>query len=168
MSKFIPLIKYVILTIKHKYFVLVAGIRIGVPLYLLLMHDMSKFLPSELPHYAKQFFGSKDDPIGFILCWTHHQNRNPHHWEYWIPRTGHNRCDPPYKDMFPIDIPDKYIREMVADWIGASRAYEGKYPDRNWQWLKNNFKDIRVSPSTRNRIMSHIYKAIPDIHFRGK
>ena len=139
---------YFLLTIKHKWFVFLAGLKVKAPLLRLLTHDLSKFFPKELPHYQRQFFGAKDDPAGFIACWVHHQNRNDHHWEYWIPRTGHNRCAPPYPDGEPIPMPDGALREMVADWLGAGRAYNGKWPDKTWPWLNENIQQIRLHPKT--------------------
>jgi hypothetical protein len=115
------------------------------------MHDLSKLTPAELPHYGRQFFGDKSDPYGFICCWLHHQNRNRHHWEYWIPRTGHNRCTPPYPDGVPVPMPERCVREMVADWMGASRAYGGKWPVKGeWHWFNDNYAEIKknVNPQT--------------------
>lgn len=150
MKNVIPTLKYLVLTLKHRWFVFVAGIGLRVPLWRLLTHDLSKFLPSELPHYGRQFFGSKDDGEGFIRTWTRHQNRNDHHFEYWIPRTGHNRCTPPYRDNEPIPMPEDAVLEMVADWMGASRAYEGVWPrPGRWPWLAAHFREIRVHEDTR-------------------
>ncbi|MBA7619036.1 hypothetical protein ES703_26368 [subsurface metagenome] len=150
--------RYFFLTIKHKWFVFLAGLKVGVPIWRLITHDLSKFLPSELPHYNRQFFGKADDPEGFIKCWVKHQNRNDHHWEYWIPRTGHNRCNPPYKDNEPIEMPEDAIREMVADWLGASRAYEGKWPTKDsWSWFKNNFHKVRLHKITREKVESIMF-----------
>lgn len=135
--------KYLWLTLKHKWFVLLAGRRTRAPLWRLLIHDWTKLTPMELPHYQRQFFGKTDDPAGFVRCWLHHQNSNPHHWEYWIPRTGHSHCSTPYPDNEPIPMPEWAIREMVADWLAAGRAYEGKWPDVNdWRWLQQNFLRI--------------------------
>ena len=147
--------KYFFLTIRHKWFVFIAGRKIGVPLLRLIKHDWSKFMPSELPHYQRQFFGKADDPLGFIICWIRHQNRHEHHWEYWIPRTGHNRCNPPYPDNKPIPMPINAIKEMAADWLGASRAYEGQFPKslREWGWFNGNFKDINIHTETRTMIL---------------
>ena len=153
-SNLIPITKYFLLTCKHKYYVFLAGRRIGVGLIRLLLHDISKFYPTELPHYGRQFFGKADQPYNFIHCWLKHQNRNTHHWEYYIPRTGHDRCDPPYQDNQPIPMPEQSIREMVADWIGASCAYEGKWPEKNnWWWFNNRFDKIKVHENTRKRIL---------------
>lgn len=144
--------KYFWLIWRHKWFVFLAGLKTKAPLWRLIVHDWSKFLPSELPHYQRQFFGTADQPHKFIECWTKHQNRHPHHWEYWIPRTGHNRCDPPYEDNKPIAMPWWAVREMVADWMGASRAYEGKWPKDGWPWYWNNREKIRVTDITQLRI----------------
>ena len=143
--------KYFVLALKHKAFVFWAGLATKAPLWRLLIHDWTKLLPCELPHYSRQFFGKADDPGGFIRCWVHHQNSHPHHWEYWIPRTGHNRCDPPYQDNMPIPMPEWAVKEMVADWIGASRAYDGRWPKNgNWPWLMKAFPKMRLHPQTRN------------------
>ena len=153
---------YLWLTCKHKWFVLVAGLTMvgGVPLWRLLLHDWTKLTPSELPHYQRQFFGKADDPEGFVRCWLHHQNRNAHHWEYWIPRTGHTRCAPPYPDDQPIPMPGWAWREMVADWMGASRAYEGHWPaPGTWTWLKKNYGKVRprLHPWTRVNVDCWLY-----------
>ena len=143
---------YLWLTIKHKWFVLYAG-REFCSLWRLIKHDWTKFLTSELPHYQRQFFGKKDDPEGFIRAWIHHQNSNDHHWEYWIPRTGHNRCTTPYPDNMPIPMPMAACEEMVADWLGASRAYTGKWPTNDdWPWMKENASKLRLHDDTRYRL----------------
>ena len=157
--------KYFWLTLKHKWFVIVAGRKINCPLWRLLTHDLSKLFPSELPHYQRQFFGDGDDPQCFIHCWVHHQNRNDHHLEYWIPRTGHNRCSPPYPDNEPIPMPDDAILEMVADWLGASRAYEGKWPvPGEWDWFNKNIGRIVVHESTMRGVdvaLSNYWRKLP-------
>ena len=147
-------IKYAMLTIKHKWFVFLAGLKLGVPVWRLIIHDWSKFLPSELPHYGKQFFGKANDSLGFTICWLKHQNRHPHHWEYWIPRTGHSyNTDDPYGDNEPLPMPFWAIKEMIADWMGAGRAYEGKWPDfNNWVWGKQHLPKIVITGCTRTTI----------------
>lgn len=131
--------RYAWLTIKHKWFVFVAGISLGVPLWRLMLHDWTKFLPWNLVAYNRQFFGKADRPEQFVRAWLRHQNAHDHHWEWWIPRTGHNRCQPPYPDTEPLPMSVAAVREMVADWMGASRAYEGRWPTAaNWPWLRSH------------------------------
>lgn len=142
-----PSWKYFKLTLKHKWFVLLAGRKIGVPFFHLLIHDWSKFLPSELPHYGRQFFGDANRPYDFAVCWARHQNRNEHHWEYWVPRSGHTKGG--YHNNEPLAMPEVAAREMVADWMGASRAYEGKWPDyQNWKWVKENVPKMHLHKDT--------------------
>ncbi len=149
----IPIIKYALITIRHKWFVLRAGLRVGAPLWNLIIHDWSKFTPAELPHYGRQFFGDGADPDGFGRCWLHHQNFHPHHWEYWIPRTGH------YAGGFaagqPVRMPEAYLREMVADWLGANRGYEGQWPTSldGWEWFSNKFDGLDLHPDTRQGVL---------------
>lgn len=156
--------KYLILTLKHKWFVFLAGLKTKAPLWRLVIHDLSKLTPIELPHYNRQFFGKADQPDKFIECWIHHQNSNPHHWEYWIPRTGHNRCNPPYPDNVPIPMPEWAVREMVADWIGASRAYGGKWPTKdNWPWFTKNFTS-KIEGRCHNLTVHRIYKILREVN----
>ena len=145
-------LQYIWLTIKHKWHVFRAGLKTKAPIWNLIIHDWSKFTPAEAPHYGRQFFGPADDPIGFSMAWLHHQNLNPHHWEYWIPRTGHNRGG--YQDGEPLPMPERYVREMVADWLGASRAYEGSYPENilRWKWLNDNWDKIIIHSETRDKL----------------
>jgi hypothetical protein len=163
-DKFLSSLKYCILTLKHKGFVLLAGLKIGCPVWRLIKHDWTKFLPSELSHYGNQFFGNKDNPYNFTRAWLHHQNMNDHHWEYWIPRTGHNRSTPLYPDGVPLEMDYYAVEEMVADWLGASRAYEGNWPKslETWVWFKNNFDKIKLHPSSRSYVLYilkvHVFK----------
>lgn len=157
MNNIIPTIKYLLLTLKHKWFVLIVGINLNVSIWRLLKHDLSKLSYKELPHYGRQFFGKADQPENFIKCWIHHQNHNDHHWEYWIPRTGHNKCKSPYKDGEPINMPEYAVREMIADWMAAGRAYEGKWPDVfNWEWFIKNHNSMKLHPVTKRTIVTII------------
>lgn len=156
---------YFFLTLKHKWFVFCAGLKLKVPMWRLIKHDLSKLSTKEYKHYQKQFFGQIHDEEGFAKAWLHHQNHNDHHWEYWISRTAH------FKSVFNInnkdkvlEMPEVCVREMIADWIGASRAYESKYPTKgNWNWLNNNLENVLLSvhPNTakliRDLLTEHDY-----------
>lgn len=134
-----PTAKYMLLTIKHKWFVFVAGRRLGVPLWQLIIHDWTKFTPAEAPYYGRQFFGDKGDPNGFAKAWKHHYTNNLHHWEGWT------------NGAYTYEMPERFAREMVADWFAASRAYEGAWPRNRaeWSWLQKNWNKIRLHPKTR-------------------
>jgi len=150
----IPVLKYYILTLKHKWFVLIAGIKIGVPLWRLILHDWSKLLPWNAYYYGQQFFGNKSSDK-FDHVWLKHQNLHDHHWEYWIPRTLHNRSKSSNVENKPMPMEYDAILEMIADWIGASRVYSGYWPTMNsWDWFHQNFPKIRVHPKTREIILN--------------
>lgn len=145
---------------RHKWFVFVAGLRIKAPLWRLLIHDWSKFLPSEWIPYANFFYGKRypriPEPLGpkdyivplpakeaFDRAWLHHQHFNSHHYQHWILRedSGGTKF---------LEMPEKLVREMVADWMGAGRAITGKWDAA--AWYVRNKENIAVHASTRVRV----------------
>lgn len=136
---------------RHKWFVLVAGLRVGAPLWRLLIHDWSKFTRAEWGPYVRRFFsgnaGNWDktaDPEDFHRAWTHHWHLNSHHWEHWLVFRG--------DELRPIPIPESLVREMVADWMGAGRAITGRW--EVLQWYDQNRERIRITPETRALVES--------------
>lgn len=125
-------VKYFIYICRHKWFVLLAGLRVGgIPFWRLLIHDYTKFSRAEWGPYVERFFsgnaGKEDktyDPNSFKKAWQHHWENNPHHWEYWVNKL--------HGDDEPIPMPVVCVREMVADWIGAGRAITGKWGISEW------------------------------------
>lgn len=150
-------LKYVLV---HKYWVFKACMRLPVSLRQALMHDMSKFRPSEWLPYKRHFYNDYPDmtpekalirgyhgPLkcdtkaAFDNAWNHHQKRNPHHWQYWVlvRDTGEVECMP---------MPAKYVFEMLADWFGAGMAVNG-YADVE-AWYEGNRDRIQLHPYTRS------------------
>ena len=91
-------LKYCWYVIRHKWFVFIESYKLGIP-WLGIIHDWSKFLPSEFLPYANFFYGSdakqvrdetgyyKPTDTGnseFDFAWLLHQKRNKHHWQWWI------------------------------------------------------------------------------------
>lgn len=151
-------IKHLRVIIHHKYWVFRASMWLKVPILIALFHDMSKFSPQEFPAFAKNFYNEDGSPIkvrgndggydpnaqpnGFSKAWLHHQ-RNKHHWQAWVSIGDKG-------NLHAIKIPDKYVREMVADWVGAGIAYSGKSDPSGWY---NGQKDNMIlHPETRLRI----------------
>ena len=147
MKRHIAYLKYII---RHKWFVFVAGLKLRVPLWQLIIHDWTKFLPSEWSEYAFTFYnkdgsGRYIETPGFIEAWNHHQKRNKHHWQYWVLTTDSGETE-------SIPMPMKYIREMVADWCGAGRAITGKWDVISW--YNKNRKNIMLHEYTREHVES--------------
>lgn len=115
---------------KHKLMVMVYCFRIG--LYRQgLLHDLSKYSPTEFLVGCRYYQGDRSpnnaerEDTGVSLAWLHHKGRNRHHFEYWVDY-GID-CDTIITGM---EMPRRYVAEMVMDRICASRVYLGdKYTD---------------------------------------
>ena len=195
--------QYLSYVIRHKWFVLLAGLSLRVPLWQLIVHDWSKFLPCEWFPYVRFFYGMPTvgdvvqinciDGFGgpaeiiqtrrdkfakyrvrmcpgeigegqefwahdfeiegyqrsndaFDMAWNHHQKCQPHHWQYWLLTmdSGETRS---------LQMPERFVREMVADWIGAGRAITGDGSlTRTAAWYQSNREKMQLHPATRERV----------------
>lgn len=170
-------LKYLWYVIRHKWFVFLECCKLGIP-WLGFVHDLSKLFLGEFISYARYFYGdypkatiawrqclSYTGPtkervaLAFDMAWLFHQKRNRHHWQYWIFREDNpepkawaewiilanvNTCF----HVFPM--PDRYCREMLADWRGAGIAITGK--DNTQEWYKENKDRVLLHRTTRNWI----------------
>ncbi len=126
----------------HKWYVFLAGIKAGVPIWRLIVHDWQKFTKWEYRAYSQYNFGSenaKKVQHDFNAAWLHHENTAPHHWGYWIPRSGQCANE-------PLPMPETYVREMIADWHGAEKAYQGKWDIS--EWVHENCPKMRLHDDT--------------------
>ena len=143
-------LRHLLTTLRHKWYVLIVGRRLRVPLWRLLTHDISKWSLAEFSAYARQFHGDRSDQNGFARAWLHHQNRNQHHWEYWVGRSAHVKGG----DSGPLPMPEVVVREMVADWFAASKVYAGAWPDpHNFTWFWQNKDKMTMHPQTWARLL---------------
>jgi hypothetical protein len=77
-----------------------------------------------------------------------HCNRNRHHWQAWILAADNGEHT---EKVF--EIPETYVREMVADWNGAGRAQGVNAPAR--AWYRENGKKLKLHPDSR-RLAEHL------------
>ena len=133
----------------HKYWVLYYGRIIGVNWWRLLMHDMSKFSPTECWESVRYYQGTSS-PIppckadqGYSEAWQHHKGRNPHHYEYWTDNYDSGTT--------LIPMPVEYVEEMLADWMAAGRTYMGNkftfIGQANW-WQNKKKTNPAIHPLT--------------------
>jgi len=134
--------KYVV---EHKWNVGIECLKMGLYWHA-ITHDLSKFLPSEFIPYAKFFKGtgryktykkSDEGNQDFQKGWCHHQKRNKHHWNYWVSVTRK-------EEVIPIPMPEKYIKQMIADWNGMARKFDGLSKD----YYNDNKKEMILHEDT--------------------
>ena len=107
---------------EHKKEVLKGCIKAGIPLQG-LMHDLSKYMPSEFIVGAIYYQGNRSpnegerEAYGYSKAWMHHKGRNRHHFEYWTDYDTVTRI------MSPVKMPYKYVAEMFCDRLAASKIY---------------------------------------------
>lgn len=109
----------------HKYLVAKGCFKVGL-FRQGIMHDMSKYSPSEFVVGAKYYQGTRSpnnaerEAIGYSSAWLHHKGRNKHHYEYWIDYSL--KAIP--GGMAPAPMPEKYVAEMLMDRIAACKVYQ--------------------------------------------
>lgn len=115
--------------IRHRHEVIKNCRKAGI-LWQGLIHDLSKFSPSEFLPGVKYFQGDRSPndaerrANGYSKAWMHHKGRNKHHFEYW---TDYN---PAIGKYGPVKMPVRYVKEMFCDRVAASKVYQGeKYSD---------------------------------------
>jgi hypothetical protein len=157
-------LKYVL---RHKWFVFQKCCDYGL-FWQGIIHDLSKFGLAEWGPYVDKFYGGPypERNYGdirahfgdtctqpwvdrrFDEAWLHHQRHNPHHWQHWVLREddGETKC---------LEMPRKYMLEMIADWWGAGRAIHGE-PDGIYaeyfelrKWYLANRDKIQLHDRTR-------------------
>lgn len=174
--KHLRYLRYIIL---NKWFVMLACFRLAKlhpGLYWRgIIHDWSKFLPSEWFAYANFFYGGPKKPdvdersmLGILaidkwecegrahigkrggaidIAWLRHQHRNSHHWQYWILKEDDGR-------LKALEMPYLDMLEMLADWEGAGRAIAattGKVGTLK-DWYVRSRSDMVMHPRTQHLV----------------
>jgi hypothetical protein len=150
MTKLKVHIEYLTYLIKHKYYVFLEGRKLGLPMWRLIIHDWSKLLPSEWFGYAEWKYkqmteeggGTNKNDRGFGMSWfLHTHKRNPHHWTYW------QYTDDQKGVTYPVEMPETYRKEMLADWRSTQHI---RFGDNNvLPYYEMNKEVILLAPETR-------------------
>lgn len=146
-------IKHFLLITRHRHIVLKFCFKCG--LYKQgLLHDLSKYSKDEFLNGGKHFAGTYS-PItnernenGYSLAWMHHKGRNKHHSEYWVDL---NTETGKYE---PVEMPNKYIGEMVCDRIAASMNYNKKNYNTKMplEYLEKTKQTTQMHPKTFEKL----------------
>jgi hypothetical protein len=152
-------LKYLEYIVKHKWYVIKGGwLLFPWDLHLLyrtIIHDASKLSKMEFGPYARCFYGPNgekqyDETSEFVYGWNHHQKCNKHHWQHWILKYDRG-------DSETLQMPDIYLREMLADWIGAGWIITGnKY--NTLEFYAKNDTGRHLHPYTRHLVEFYLDK----------
>lgn len=108
----------------------------------LYIHDLSKFSAVEaLPYALHDFSNGGKGSVEFQIAWCHHKCKNEHHPEFWL---NPNRKG----EVNPLPMPDIFIAEMIADWIGAGKTYG----DELITWAPKNIDTFNFHPETEQKV----------------
>ncbi|MHB8483528.1 MAG: DUF5662 family protein [Nitrospiria bacterium] len=163
-------LKYLKYLLRHKFWVAVYCFKEGL-FWQGLVHDNSKLLPSEFLPYVNYFYSSKqgikrgrDDTgyykptdtgdIEFDKAWLYHQNRNKHHWQFWVLQNDDGTSK-------AFEMPEKYVREMVCDWKGAGKAQNSvdeKGNPKVIQWYEKNGGRMTIHLNSRQLVEDILYR----------
>ena len=123
--------KHLCTILHHKNLVRAGCFKIG--LYKQgLLHDMSKYTPTEFLVGCKYYQGTMSpnnaerEDKGYSAAWLHHKGRNKHHMEYWIDYgVGDGRDgQKTHRGICGMKMPIKYVAEMYVDRVSASKNYQ--------------------------------------------
>jgi hypothetical protein len=143
-------LKYLNYLIKHKWYVMIECFTFGL-IYQGIMHDISKFRPKEFFSYAEYFYGKGKNKLDFNYAWLHHQKKNKHHWQYWMLQEDSGK-------IVLLEMPFKYVIEMLCDWRSAGIVKTGKKSSENdrydevKKWFRKNERKIKIHPKTKEVI----------------
>lgn len=134
---------------KHRWLVMLGCFRVGL-YHQGLTHDLSKYSPTEFWTGARYYQGNRSpnaaerEDKGYSEAWMHHKGRNKHHFEYWTD------INPATRQYEPVEMPRKYLAEMVMDRIAACKTYQGAaYTDASpLAYLDRARESSCVNPAT--------------------
>ena len=142
---------------KHRFKVFLLCCKAGIP-FQGLVHDLSKYSPTEFLEGAKYFQGDYSPIVnckrdkGYSEAWLHHKGRNKHHYEYWYDYVAYVKAPP---------MPYKYFVELVCDCLAAGMTYQGKKWSKGYQltyW--NKTKEKAIMDDRMKKLLTKIYTDI--------
>ena len=138
---------------KHRFIVAAGCFCVGL-YWQGLIHDLSKYSPTEFMAGARYYQGVRSpntaerEAKGYSEAWMHHKGRNRHHYEYWTDMNVKTRT---YES---VPMPRKYLVEQIMDRRAACMVYQGAaYTDASAliYFLKSREREL-MHPKTRQEL----------------
>ncbi len=138
---------------KHRFLVMQGCFRVGL-IWQGLVHDLSKYAPTEFWAGARYYQGVRSpnaaerEAIGYSKAWMHHKGRNKHHYEYW------SDMSPLTRRYEPVEMPRRYLVEMVMDRRAACMTYQGKdyHPSSALEYFEASRERTLMHPQTQRQL----------------
>lgn len=138
---------------KHRWLVMCGCFRVGL-YWQGLTHDLSKYSFTEFRQGALHYQGTRSpnaaerEEKGYSEAWMHHKGRNRHHYEYWTD------MNPKTQRYEAVEMPRKYLVEMVMDRRAACMTYQGKnYTDGSaLEYLTRSKERATMNPVTLTQL----------------
>ncbi len=145
--------KHFITITHHRHLVMLGCFHIGL-YWQGLTHDLSKYSPTAFWVGVKYYPGNRSpncaarNAIGYSTAWLHHKGRNRHHFEYWTD------CLPGTSTYVPLEMPRRYLAEMIMDRIAACKTYNGnKYTDGDaLAYLQSSRESTSINAATHAQL----------------
>lgn len=146
---------------KHRHKVIVHCAKAGI-LWQGLRHDLSKFSPTEFIPGVRYYTGTRSpnegerEAYGYSKAWMHHKGRNKHHYEYWIDYNLETKRND------PVEMPYRYLAEMMCDRIAASKIYNGKnYTNHSpLDYYNTRTPNKSINPVTKAELEKLLYMLV--------
>ena len=147
----------------HKWVVFKLCCKAGIP-FRGLVHDLSKFSPTEFWESVKYYQGTSSPIVaakkanGYSKAWLHHKGRNKHHTDYWVDLSA--------PDKTPI-IPYPYVAEMICDKLAAGIIYKGKEWTKEYElqyWL--NERDKTLVNDQVEALITEVFTQVSEVRNR--
>lgn len=149
-----------------------------------LTHDLSKYSPVEFLAGCRYWQGTQSPNNeerkvkGYSAAWLHHKGRNRHHFEYW---TDYSIKEDSGSPLAPIQMPRRYVAEMLMDRIAASKNYNGAaYTDHDaLAYFQKGKAHYLMHPQTAKELETllvildekgekYLYRYVKNVYLKGK
>ncbi|MCR5774093.1 MAG: DUF5662 family protein [Lachnospiraceae bacterium] len=153
-------IKHFLTITEHRIEVMKYCFRCGL-YYQGLTHDLSKYSLTEFVNGAKYYQGFRSpnnaerEDKGYSEAWLHHKGRNRHHYEYWVDYCSEvTLASASNGGMRPVEMPRKYLVEMICDRVAASKVYnKGRYTDdMPLKYFERSMDKILMNENTKREL----------------
>lgn len=129
----------------------------------IMLHDRSKYDKEEYEAYDAFFYGgnkSYEVVNNFNYAWLRHIHNNPHHWQHWVLKQDDG-------GDIALEMPKKYIIEMICDWWSFSFDKGDLY--EIFSWYETHKPIMKLHKNTMNMveyILDMIHKKLDEIEER--